>query len=136
MLLPISLFTAPSFNLPLPSISLFICRVLCCLSCTVDSLSLYVMLLFYRAASFRGSLAAHASQPMPPCGTDAGKVRRTAIDRISVLSDTDARGRVFSLSESQNRGDADCGTTSVSIKNVFPPLERCTFVLFDSHKAE
>lgn len=73
---------------------------------------------------------------LPPCGTDAGKVRRTAIERISVLSDTDARGRAFSLSESQNCGDGDCGSTSVSIKNGFPPMERRTFFLFASHKAE
>lgn len=54
--------------------SLFICRVLCCLSPAVDSLSLYVVRLFYFAASSCGSLTVHASQPMPPCGMDAGKV--------------------------------------------------------------
>lgn len=81
LLLPISLFIAPSFNLPLLSISLFICRVLCCLSSTVDSLSLYAVRLFYFAASSCGSLTAHASQPLPPCGMDAGKVVVTS-DRL------------------------------------------------------
>lgn len=129
MLLLVSLFNAASFNLPLLSISLFICRMLCCLSCSVDFLSLYVVLSFYLAASSHGNLAAHASQPMPPCGTDAGRVGWTAIDRIWVLSDSNARERVFSLSTSQNNGDADCGTTSVPIKNSSSPVEWSAFFL-------
>lgn len=92
--------------------SLFICRVLCCLSPAVDSLSLYVVRLFYFAASSCGSLAVHASQPMPPCGMDAGKVGGAAIGRVSLLSDTDTR----EWSKSQNNGVADCSQTSVCIK--------------------
>lgn len=131
MLLPVSLFIAASLNLPLLSIALFICRMLCCLSCSVDFLSLYVALSFYLAASSHGNLAARASQPMPPCGTDEGRVGWAAIDRIWVLSDSNARERVFSLSMSQNNGDADCGGASVlGKKQLITSGMKCLIPLF------
>lgn len=64
-----------------------------------------------------------------------GWVGWTAIDRIWVLSDSNARERVFSLSMSQNNGDAECGSTSVPIKTAHHQWNEVPSS-FVSHKAE
>lgn len=58
-------------NFPSPQ-SLCLSAVLLILHCL---LSFSLVLLFYLAASSHGNLTAHASQPMPPSGTDAVKTQ-------------------------------------------------------------
>lgn len=86
LLLPSSVFIAPSFNPLLLSVSQFICSARCCLSSAVDSLSLYVARFFYfvRFVPWK---------PGSSCITaPAWKVGWPARGRVALLSDADATG--------------------------------------------
>lgn len=112
LLLPVSVFIAPSFNPLLLSVSQFICRVRCCLSSAVDSLSLYVVRFFYfvRFVPWKpGSSCITAV--LPPRGGDAWKVGWPARGRVALLSDAGAR----EWSKSRISGVADRSQTCVCL---------------------